>query len=130
MQTTTRCAVDLVSVMLAFALTLAPDIAAATTPCPDVDSARARLAQAAAEENTRALKAARQRDDAKATGKQVPGGKGPSAPSAPQATPPPAAPEALRAAALVKEAETACQNGDKAAASEKARAAIGLIDKR
>src|SRR6266851_956255 len=125
-----------------------PRAAGAWTPCPDVESARAMLAKAAATENDRALKEA----PAPAPGKQEGSGKqegpgkekGPGkleskqAPKGQPGQPPPAAappapagpdpsPEKKRAALLVKEADEACQAGQTAAASEKAKAAMALL---
>ncbi len=114
---TTRFAVAL---SLAFALTSPPSPASAATACPDVDTARELLAKAAAQENSRALEAARGQDGA-ASGKQR------QEPSRDRDAAPP---EAVRAAALVKEAETACRAGDKAAASEKAKAATALLQRK
>ncbi len=82
------------------------------TGCPDVDAAQEMLAKAASNENSRALETARNQ------GQAEPGKQGPSGLPAPDSS---------RAAALVKEATSACQGGDKAAASEKARAAMALL---
>lgn len=82
------------------------------TGCPDVDAAQEMLANAASNENSRVLEAARKQGPAE-QGKQASPGLPP--------------PETSPAVALVKEAATACQAGDKAATSEKARAAMALL---
>ncbi len=136
----TKTAGTLVGLALALAIPTASAIPA--PPCPDVESARAMLAKAAATENDRALK----EGPAPAPGKQEGSGKekGPGKPESKQAPkgqpgqPPPAAappapvgpdpsPEKKRAALLVKEADEACQAGQTAAASEKAKAAMALL---
>ena len=93
-------------------LVASPAPARSATNCPDVDAAQEMLAKAASNENSRALDAARKPSES-ASGTQGSAGLPP--------------PETSRAAALVKEAATACQAGDKTAASEKARAAMVLL---
>ena len=95
-----------------FIVVTAPMPARPETGCPDVDAAQEMLAKAASNENSRALETARKQ------GQAEPGKQG--SPGLPT-------PDTSRAAALVKEATSACQGGDKAAASEKARAAMALL---
>ena len=95
---------------LAFALTIPTASAIPAPECPEVDSARAMLSKAAATQNDRELKGPS-------------GGNTPAAPGTQDTVPP----QMKRAAMLVKEADTACQAGNTAEASEKAKAAMALM---
>jgi hypothetical protein len=121
---------------LALALTLPTASAIPAPSCPEVDSARAMLSRAAATQNDRELQAPRQDVQAPRARKdqetqaprdqdiQAPrGGNTPSA-SGNQDTVPP---QMKRAATLVKEADTACHAGNTAEASQKAKAAMALM---
>ena len=104
---------------LALAFTISTSSAIAAPACPEVDAARAMLAQAAAKQNERELQAPRDQ------------GQG-TQPKDRQGAPPEAGkqdipPQMKRAALLVKDADTACQAGNTAEAAEKAKAAIGLM---
>lgn len=101
----------LMGLALALAIPTAPAIPAPS--CPDVEAARAMLAKAAATENERVLKETPLKETPP---KEAPG------PTAPDPSP-----EKKRAALLVKEADEACQAGQTAAASEKAKAAMALL---
>ena len=145
----------LASLALALAFPIAPTVAAPA--CPEVDSARAMLAKAAAAKNEQ---------DLKQMPRNVPAQPGPQAQPGAQ-TPPSAQPKAgpqsqlkagaqpaphqpdparggqdkdapvvetapvpeemKRAALLVKEADEACQAGQAAQAAEKAQAAMALM---
>jgi hypothetical protein len=124
------------------ALALAGMISATPTmaapPCPAVDSARTMLSRVAAEQNARDLKQAQQQPQkAPAQEKapaQNPADKKPAEKpddKSTQASPPielaPVSPEMQRAALLVKEAYEACQAGQTAEATEKAKAAMALL---
>ena len=129
---------------LALVLTIPTASAIPAPACPEVESARAMLAKAAAAQNDRELQArtqdaptprdqsrdaqapkARQDQEAQAPREQdaqTPRGGDTSAGK--QDTVPP---QMKRAALLVKEADTACQAGNTAEATEKAKAAIVLM---
>lgn len=92
--------------------------------CPEVDSARAMLAQAAAKQNERELQAPRDQGQGAQTPKDQ---QGASREAGKQDTVPP---QMKRAALLVREADTACQAGNAAEAAEKAKAAIGLMQQQ
>jgi hypothetical protein len=141
---------------LALALTIPTASAIPAPSCPEVDSARAMLSRAAATQNDRELQAPRnqpetqaprnqdvqapreQRQDAPAPrarqeqetqaprdqGLQAPRDGNPPSASGKQDTVPP---QMKRAATLVKEADTACQAGNTAEASQKAKAAMALM---
>ena len=143
----------LASFVLALAFPIAPAVAAPA--CPEVDSARAMLAKAAAAKNEQ---------DLKQMPRNVPAQPGPQAQPGAQPQPPGAQPKAgpqsqpkagaqpapdqarggqdkeapvietapvpeemKRAAILVKEADEACQAGRAAQAAEKAQAAMALM---
>ena len=95
---------------LAFALTIPTASAIPAPACPEVDSARAMLSKAAATQNDRELKGPS-------------GGNTPAAPGTQDTVPA----QMKRAALLVKEADTACQAGNTVEASEKAKAAMALM---
>lgn len=141
---------------LALALTIPTASAIPAPSCPEVDSARAMLSRAAATQNDRELQAPRsqpetqaprnqdiqapreQRQDVQAPrarqdqevqaprGQDIQAPRGGNTPSASgnQDTVPP---QMKRAATLVKEADTACQAGNTAEASQKAKAAMALM---
>jgi hypothetical protein len=112
---------------LAFALTIPTASAIPAPSCPEVDSARAMLSKAAATQNDRELQATRSQPETQAPrnqDSQAPsGGNKPAAPGTQDTVPP----QMKRAATLVKEADTACQAGNTAEASEKAKAAMALM---
>jgi hypothetical protein len=115
----------------------------AAPPCPAVDSARAMLSRAAAEQNERDLKQAQpqpQKPADQKPGDQKPADKKPadkkssaekpddkSAQARPTIEPSPVSAEMQRAALLVKEADDACQAGKTAEATDKAKAAMALM---
>ena len=105
---------------LALAFTISTSSAIAAPACPEVDSARAMLAQAAAKQNERELQAPRDQGQ----GAQPKDRQGAAPEAGKQDTVPP---QMKRAALLVKDADTACQAGNTAEAAEKAKAAIGLM---
>ena len=124
-------------IIASFGLLLAAPMAPAesATSCPDVDTAQAMLLKAAAAKNDQ---------DLKQMPRKVPPG-GPVQPEAPtkgkaatqpaeqdKETPPavetaPVPEDLQRAALLVKQADDACQAGNGAEASEKAKAAMALM---
>jgi hypothetical protein len=105
----------------------------AAPSCPAVDSARAMLSQAAAEQNARDLKQARpepqkpsaQKPADKKSSPQKPADQSSQAP--PTIEPEPVSAEMQRAAMLVKEADEACQAGQTTEATDKAKAAMALM---
>ena len=134
---------------LAVALTLPTATAIPAPSCPDVESAREMLTRTAARQNDRELQASRgqqettvsrnqdvqaprdrsQNVQAPRAGEQdVQAARGENTPaaSAGQGTVPVPL-EMTRAASLVKEADAACQAGKTAEASQKAKAAIVLL---
>ncbi|HKA63642.1 MAG TPA: hypothetical protein VKH83_14510 [Methylomirabilota bacterium] len=124
------------AVALAWTISATPTMAAA--PCPAVDSARAMLSRAAAEQNERDLKQAQPQPQKPAD--QKPADKKPtdkkssaekpddkSAQARPTIEPAPISAEMQRAALLVKEADDACQAGKTAEANDKAKAAMALM---
>ncbi len=117
-----------IGTLMGLALALAiPTASAIPAPsCPDVEAARAMLAKAAATENERVLKETPLKETPP---KEAPKGQPEQAPRAAPAAPtaPDPSPEKKRAALLVKEADEACQAGQTAAASEKAKAAMALL---
>jgi len=128
-----------IGTLMGLALALAiPTASAIPAPsCPDVEAARAMLAKAAATENERVLKETPLKEappkeapgPGKTDGKEAPKRQPEQAPRAAPAAPtaPDPSPEKKRAALLVKEADEACQAGQTAAASEKAKAAMALL---
>jgi hypothetical protein len=119
---------------LALALTIPTASAIPASSCPEVDSARAMLSRAAATQNDRELQAPRSQQETQAARNQdtqAPRDQSrdaqtlntPSA-SGQQDTVPP---QMKRAALLVKEADTACQAGKTAEASQKAKDAMALM---
>jgi hypothetical protein len=127
MTTTIR---PITTLALAWMISATPTMAA--EPCPAVDSARAMLSRAAAEQNDRDMKQAQpppqkpdqKPGDKKSTGEQ-PDDKSAQAP--PTITPSPVSAEMQRAALLVKEADDACQAGKTKEATDKAKAAMALM---
>lgn len=126
MTTTIR---PITTLALAWMISATPTMAAA--PCPAVDSARAMLSRAAAEQNDRDIKQAQpppqkpgEKPGDKKSGEQ-PDDKSAQAP--PTITPAPISAEMQRAALLVKEADDACQAGKTAEATDKAKAAMALM---
>ena len=127
---------------LALVLTIPAASAFSAPSCPEVDSARAMLTRAAATQNDRELQAPRGQEtqasrsqdiQAPRQGQDVQAPRnqdiqsprsGTTASGSGQATVPS---HMTRAAALVKEADTACQAGKTAEASQKAKAAIVLM---
>lgn len=143
-----------IAACLCFALVYPVASPVSAASCPDVDAARTMLQKAAAAKNDEDLKQIPRKGPppgakgAPAPGTPTPPGKGrgqpqagqaePAAPAAPQEggkqdgeSPPvetaPVPEDMRRAALLVKEADEACQAGDGAQASEKARAAMALL---
>ena len=136
-------------VSLALVLTIPAASAFSAASCPDVDSARAMLTRAAATQNDRELQAPRQETQASRSqdvqaprqGQDVQAprqGQDVQAPRQGQdvqspragatASGPTTVPSHMtQAATLVKEADTACQAGKTAEASQKAKAAIALM---
>ena len=114
---------------LAVALTLPTATAIPAPSCPDVESAREMLTRTAARQNDRELQASRGQQETKVSRNQdVQAARGENTPaaSAGQGTVPVPL-EMTRAASLVKEADAACQAGKTAEASQKAKAAIVLL---
>ena len=103
---------------LAFALTIPTASAIPAPACPEVDSARAMLSRVAATQNDREIQTPRD-----ATARPDPENQKPRG----QDTVPPLMKEA---AVLVKEADTDCQAGNLAEASQKAKAAIVLMQQQ
>lgn len=112
---------------LAFALMIPTASAIPAPSCPEVDSARAMLSKAAATQNDRELQATRSQPETQAPrnqdGQAPRDGNAPPAPGTQDTVPP----QMKRAAALVKEADTACQAGNTAEASQKAKDAMALM---
>ena len=119
------------AVVLAWIISATPAMAAPS--CPAVDSARAMLSRAAAEQNERDLKQAQpqpqkpadQKPADKKSSAEKPDDK--SAQARPTIEPAPVSAEMQRAALLVKEADDACQAGKTAEATDKAKAAMALM---
>ena len=126
----------------ALAWTIPTASAIPAPPCPEVESARAMLSRAAAAQNDRELQAPRGQPETKAPRNQdtqapreqsqavqaprnqdIQAPRGGNTLSASDTVPP----QMKRAATLVKEADTACQAGNTAEASEKAKAAMALM---
>jgi hypothetical protein len=122
---------------LGLALTLPTAPAIPTPSCPEVESARDMLMRTAASQNDRELQAPRRQPETNAPRDQGQDVQAPRAgeqetpgASASQGTVPPVRSEVTQAAALVKEADAACQAGKTADAAQKAKAALVLMQQQ
>jgi hypothetical protein len=109
---------------LAFALTIPTASAIPAPACPEVESARAMLSRVAATQNDRELQAPRNQE---AQALREPTARQKDSESQTPRAQDTVPPQMKEAAALVKEADTDCQAGNTAEASQKAKAAIALM---